>query len=535
TLKFREIRGIEGVIRNLITLGVAITWLIIALSARWLFDFSWEISFLFGAVMVVTGPTVIAPLLRTVRPKENLANILHWESILIDPIGATLAVLVYQFIIVDAAQDEFLVTFVVFAKIVAIGLAFGASTGFLFGIALRRHWVPQYLKNFTALAIVCGAFSLSDTLEAESGLLTVTVMGIFLANMKDVNLDEILDFKESLSIVLISMLFILLPARMNMDDFLGLGWSAVILFAIIQFISRPIAAHISAVGSKLSMSERHLLSWIAPRGIVAAAISSLFAFRLESQGYEEATLMVPLAFMIIISTVLLQSLSSALIAKWLGVAEPEPKGFLIIGGGPLERTIAEALQENGFKTLLADQSWENIKTANMQGLQTYWGSVVSVHADRHLSLSGIGKLLALTSNPDLNTLSAKHYRMEFGDENIYVIRNQQTEQTTKTKSSIQHGGKFLFQKGLTRDALTTFLSKGAKIKTTLLTDEFSYEDYQQQNKRARIPLFFIDPSDKIYTTTSKDDITPKTDWKVISFILDQPANLPQDGDLAGQE
>jgi CPA1 family monovalent cation:H+ antiporter len=520
TLKLQDIRGIGKVVRNLMIFGVAITWLIISVAVHWLPGFSWAISFLFGAIMVVTGPTVIVPMLRTVRPKEQVANILCWEGILIDPVGATLAVLVYQFIVTEAAQGELFASITVFGKILAIGFFLGSSVGFLFGIALRRHWIPQYLHNFTALALVCGVFALSDTLQVESGLLSVTVMGILLANMKDVHLDEILDFKESLSVVLISMLFIILAARMDMDALWGIGGSSVAIFVIIQFLARPLAVQVSTLGSKLTMAERYLLSWIAPRGIVAAAISSLFAIRLEAAGYQEATQMVPLAFMVIIGTVLLQSLTAGPIARWLNVAEPEPKGFLIIGADHLARTIAETLRKNGFRTLLADQAWEHIKTANMQGLRTYWGNVVSVHADRHLDLTGIGCLLALSPNSDLNALAAKHYRMEFGSNNIYAIRNQQpTHQAKQDKVSIQHGGQPLFQDTLTRDELVRFLDDGAEMKTTLLTDEFSFEDYLRQSREQRIPLFAIDAEGNIFPLTSERKLYPRSGWKMVGLAV----------------
>jgi NhaP-type Na+/H+ or K+/H+ antiporter len=522
TLKFEDISGLEKVIRNMITFGVAITWLITAIATRWLLRFSWEVSLLFGALMVVTGPTVIVPMLRTVRPKENVAHILRWEGILIDPIGATLAVLVYQFIISEAVQEGFFAGISVFGKIVTLGCLLGVAGGQLFGAALRRHWIPQYLHNFTALSLVCSVFALSDTLEAESGLLSVTVMGVWLANMKDVDIEEILDFKESLSVLLISMLFIMLAARMDLGAFLDIGWPALAVFGVIQFLSRPLNAQISAIGSKLSMAERHLLAWIAPRGIVAAAISALFAIRLESIGYAQASQMIPLTFMVIIGTVFLQSTTAGPIAKWLKVAEPEPKGFLIIGADRVSRAIAKALQENGFRTLLADQNWDDIKNAKMEGLATYWGNPISEHAERHLDLIGIGRLLALTPNKELNTLAAKHYRMEFGANNIYVIRTYRPKnQGAEDKSALKHEGRRLFSASATHQELSILLANGAEIKTTALTEKFSYEDYLHHHEAQRIPLFVIDNRAHIHPLSAELELSPKTDWKIISLAVDR--------------
>lgn len=523
TLKFEDIPGLEKVIRNMITFGVVITWMITAMATRWLLRFPWEVCFLFGAIMVVTGPTVIVPMLRSVRPKENVAHILRWEGILIDPIGATLAVLVYQFIVSETAQDGLLAGAAVFGKILAIGAVLGAAGGYLFGTILRRNWIPQYLHNFAALALVCGVYALSDFLEPDSGLLSVTVMGVHLANMKGVDLNDILDFKESLSILFISILFIILAARMDLDAFLALGWPALAVFGVIQFFSRPLNAQISAIGSKLTMAERHLLAWIAPRGIIAAAISALFAIKLESIGYPQATQMVPLTFMVIIGTVLLQSATARPIARWLKVAEPEPDGFLIIGADSVSRAIAGALQENDFSVLLTDQNWDHIRAAKMAGLPAYWGTPVSEHAERHLSLIGLGRLLAFTPNREFNALVAKHYRMEFGAGNIYTIRTHRLKnQPAEEKLAHRHEGRRLFQEWVTHQDLSDLLAGGAEIKTTTLTEKFSYEDYLKQSQEERIPLFAIDDAQRIHPLTSDDGVPPGAGWKIIGLAANRP-------------
>jgi len=415
-----------------------------------------------------------------------------------------------------------IITWIITALATRLLLHFSWEVSLLFGNVLRRHWMPQYLHNFAALSLVCGVFALSEAQKAESGLLTVTVMGVWLANMKGFDLDEILDFKESLSVLLISMLFIILAARMNLSAFTELGWPALVVFAAIQLLARPLNVQISSFGSKLSTAERHLLAWIAPRGIVAAAISALFAMKLEAVGYQEASQMVPLTFMVIIGTVLLQSATAGPIAKWLKVADPEPKGFLIVGADILSQSIAEALQENSFRVLLTDQNWEHIKAAKMKNLPAYWGNPVSEHAERHLSLIGIGRLLALTSNRELNALAAKHFRMEFGANNIYAIRNHRTDNKTAEKKSLyKHGGQRLFQETATHEDLTDMLTNGAEIKTILLTDKFSYDDYLQQKGEIRAPLFAIDPEGHIHPLTSEYESAPKAGWKIIGLSINR--------------
>lgn len=522
TLKFQDISGLERVIRNMITLGVLISWLVITLATRMLIGFSWEVSFLFGALMVVTGPTVIMPLLRTMRPKENVANILQWEGILIDPIGAILAVLVFQFIVSEGAADGFTAGLVVFGKILLSGVLFGVAGGFCFGFLLRKYWIPKYLHNIAALAIVCTIFAFSNMLAPESGLLSVTFMGIWLTNMKDIELDDILNFKESLSILLVSLLFILLAARLNLNAFIDLGWPALGIFLLIQFVVRPLSVHVCAVGSELSMSERHLLSWIAPRGIVAAAISALFAMKLESIGYQEAEQLVPLTFLVIIGTVLLQSATARPIARLLKVAEPEPKGFLIVGVNTVTQAIALELNKNGYRTLLTDQNWSAVTEAKLKGLSAYWGNPVSEHAERHLNLIGIGHLLAMSPHIELNALAAQYFRMEFSPQYIFTIRNHQSDAgTAEEKPVFKYGGRLLFDESITYEDLEERFSHGAEIKTTLLTEEYSYEDYLEQQGDNRLLLFAIDPNEHIHAFTSEPDFLPKAHWKILGVTLEQ--------------
>ena len=217
TLKFSEIRGIETVVRRFVTSGTLVTWSVTTIAARLIADLSWELATLFGAFMVVTGPTVIVPMLRTVRPTANIANILRWEGIIIDPIGALLAVLVFEFVVSAGAGDALGATVLAFISVIAVGTASGLAAGYALGEALRRDWLPTYLYNTITLAAVFCSFSVSNAFIEESGLLAVTVMGIYLGNRRGVPIDEILSFKESLSLLLITVLFILLAARLDLD------------------------------------------------------------------------------------------------------------------------------------------------------------------------------------------------------------------------------------------------------------------------------------------------------------------------------
>ncbi len=519
TLRFHEIAESGRVIRRLLTGGLATTWVIIAVATRYLLDASWDLSFLFGALVVVTGPTVIVPMLRTVRPNAKIANLLRWEGILIDPLGAILAVLVYDFIITEAAGDPFIHTALSFGSIILVGAALGMGAAQIHGELLRRFWLPEYLHNVATLAAVMSVYAASDYLADESGLLAVTIMGVRLANMRAVPIEKILDFKESLSLLLISILFVLLAARIDFDDITALGWGAVGVLAVIQFIARPLKILVATWGSSFTWQERALLSWIAPRGIVAAAISSLFAFRLEELNYPFAPLLPPLTFIVIIGTVLLQSLTAGWLARRLGVADPEPRGFLVVGANLVARTIAGALKEAGFRVTVADTNWENISKARMEGLSFYFGNPVSAHADRRLDLVGIGRLLALSPQGEQNALATLRYRPEFGRDAVYAIQTAVEKQKgEKHIVSAEHKGFTLFGEEITFSTLASSIAKGAEVKSTKLSEEFTMEAYRLKYGSRALPLFTINPKGKIGFFVTGGAMAPGPGWTVTSLV-----------------
>ena len=516
TLRFSEIKGLEHVVRRLVSTGLLITWAVTTLATYWLLDFSLELAILFGALTVVTGPTVIVPMLRSVRPTRHIANILRWEGIVIDPIGALLAVLVYEFIIADIGAKAFGHTLLTFTGLILTGVSIGAIAGYTLGLALRYQWLPVYLHNLATLSVVLGVFTLSNLIQPESGLLTVTIMGLWLANMKEVDTEDILNFKESLSLLFISGLFIILAARVNLDQLLILGWPALGVLLAMQFIARPLKIFVSTWASNLRWQERALLAWVAPRGIVAAAISALFAIQLEKNGYTQATLLVPLTFMIIIGTVAFQSLTARPMAMWLKVAEPEPSGFLILGANPVARTIAAALEKNGFTTLLADSNWDNIRAALIEGRQTFYGNVVSEQADRQLDLVGLGRLLALTPHQEMNCLAAMRYRSEFNDRNVFTL--QVTREDSEKPMKRPTCGHIAFDEEASYSRLAEMLGQGAKIHSTQLTEKFDFDDFYKRHFVRAVLLFAITPRGRLRVFTPTEEIKPTPGWTLISLI-----------------
>lgn len=530
TLRLEEIRGLERVVRRLLTSGVLISWGATAGGALWLTGLSPELAVLFGAMVVVTGPTVIVPMLRTVRPTHRVANILRWEGIVIDPLGALLSVLVFEFIVAGQAAGALGHTVLLFGEILAVGVALGIAAGHGLGIVLRRHWLPEYLHDVATVLLVFGVFTGADLLAPEAGLLAVTVMGMWLANMPDVHTDDILDFKESLSVLLISGLFILLAARLDLSELYGLGWAALALLAFVQFVTRPLKVAAATWGSELSMAERGLLAWIAPRGIVAAAVASIFALRLEEMGYPGAGSLVPLTFLVIVGTVVFQSTTARPLAKLLGVAEPEPNGFLILGGHRLGREIARALKDHDFTVLVADTDLRNVRAARLQGMRTYYGNIVSRHADRKLSLISIGRLLALSPNREENSLAALRYRTEFGSLSIHSLpapaERSDRKEDTEQRILKPVAGRIAFHRDATYEHLTELLDRGFTVRSTTLTDSFTFDDYRKHHQDQAHPLFAVSPGGRIRVFEPQPAFEPGPEWTIIGLV-------PGNGGVAG--
>ncbi|CNE53997.1 sodium:proton antiporter [Yersinia nurmii] len=490
TLRVEEIRGLGGVVRNLVTVGMLVTFSVISVACWWLLNFPPELAALIGAVTVVTGPTVIAPLMRVVRPKSTINQVLRWEGIVIDPVGAIFTLLVFEFIVLKQNAESYTHLFWTLGITAAVGLIAGALFGYLLGLALRRVWLPRYLQNLAVLAIMLAAFGISNAIADESGLLTVTVMGIWLANMRDVDTSDILAFKEELSAILISALFIILAARLDIHALWSMGWPLLILLAVVQFIARPLCIAVSTWRSSLHWRDRLLLCWIAPRGIVAAAVSSLFALTLQRNGYEGADKLVTVVFAIIIGTVVLQSLTSGMMARWLRVQQQKPRGVLIVGANSVARMLAQALLKLNLPVLVTDSSWEYYRLARMEGIPAYYGHAYSEHAENYLDLSETAQVLALSPNRHQNALAVYHFGHIFGDNHVFAIRSGTLQKgRTNAESSRFRRHEVLFAPEATYGRLSSLIAKGATIKATKLSENFGWLEYLEKHQGI-IPLFY---------------------------------------------
>lgn len=516
TLNFKEIRGVNHTVWSIVSLGALVSWGVTSAAAHYLLGFDWSLALMFGSLTVVTGPTVIVPLLRTVRPNTRLSNILRWEGILIDPLGALFVVMVYEFIVSSSEAHSLYV----FALILAVGLAMGAAAGQAVAVVLRRGMLPEYLQPFAVLAVVLGVFSVSNAIESESGLLTVTVMGMWLANAKNVNIQHILHFKENLTILLITGLFILLAARIELTDFQALGWSALLLFVVMQLVSRPLSIFIATARSSLSLKEKTFLAWVAPRGIVAASISSLFAIKLTSAGIEGATLLVPLTFMVIIGTVILQSATARPIAIVLKVAEPAPRGFLVIGANDVARELGKAFAKYDCRVVLTDSNWDYISQARMAGLANYYGNPISSHADEYLDLIGIGHVVALTPDKHFNIMACMHFLSDFGEKRVFCLHDHvNSSSSDKHKVAQEYHGLSLFNGEVSYKKLASLINQGAEVKHTKLSGNFTYQDYLQRHKENFVlPLFVVNLKGRIQMYHDTQVFEPVEGETVVSLI-----------------
>ncbi len=500
TLKKEEILNVGPSIVKLITLGAAVTFFGGGLAAHYIFNLSWQISFLFSALIIVTGPTVIAPILRNIPLKKNIAAVLKWEGILIDPIGALVAVLVFEFIIVGEGYNYTKDALIEFGKIIIIGTSIGFTAAYGLFYSIKHKLIPHYLLNVITLAWVLAIFVLSDLFAHESGLLAVVIMGMVLGNMKVKELKDILYFKESLSILLISILFILLAANINIKDLLLIyNWKTLALFGIVILILRPISVFLSTSHSDLKRNEKIFISWVGPRGIVAASIASLFGLKLVMIGEPGAELITPLVFMIVLGTVLLNATTARFIAKITHVFLDSSNGILIIGASNFARLMATYLKNNNRRVVLVDSNVSNIEQAKLLGLDAFEGDVYSDELVENVELNDIGFLLALTGSPTVNQNVLDKYKTSFGEQGAFrLISSEEMKQhTIKPENGLFCSTEdFINLSEVVRDY--PFMNE-----VSLTSEEHFQKLFKKlQSEKFAIPLFLKDNKDVIHLIPS---------------------------------
>ena len=519
TLRLQELREVGKVIIILIVGGAIITWIITTLAAFYILNLNMNISILVGAILVVTGPTVIGPLLSHIRPIKRIATILKWEGILIDPLGAILAVLVFETILAGDITEAGPVFIIGIIKTLLLGGIIGFGMARLLILLLRKFLIPDFLQEAVALIMVIAAFVISNVFQPESGLLTVTLMGLFMDNQKTVSIKHIIEFKENLSVIIISSIFILLAARLRLSDFQNFDFSTLAFLGVIIILARPISVFISTIGSKLNWRERTMISWMAPRGIVAAAVASVFAFKLAERGIEGSEALVPLTFLVIVVTVIVYGTTSYPVARLLKVVQSKPQGILFVGAHPWARLIAKAMKDKKINVVMVDTNRENIKAARLDGLKAYLGSILSERIADDLDLDGIGRLMALTPNDEANSLAALHMVDAFERGEMYQLPPLSERTGKEVEFSPKHlRARFLFGEGINFYHLNSLFSGGWILKSTKLTENFNFENMKKHYGDKIIPFFLIDENERLFISTIENPIKPKSGDLVFALV-----------------
>ncbi len=530
TLRLKEVRQVASTVRNLVTIGPIISLVGGGLAAHYIAGLDLRIALLFGSLIIVTGPTVIGPILRNVQARRDVATVLKWESIVIDPIGALVAVLMYEFIISGNAGSQFTQQALsTFGLTLLAGSVAGAFFAWLLYYMLRKKRIPDYLINVVSLAMVTFCFTSADLVAKESGLLAVTVMGMILANLKLPELQEILNFKESLTVLLISILFIILSADIEIEQLQKLGWDSVLIFLIVVFVLRPITVFVSAIGSSLSFRDRLFISWIGPRGIVAAAIASIFAISiLEHNGLsaaekQDAELLIPLTFLIILGTVVIQGTTAKLVARALGITEKDRNGYLILGAHEAGRAIAGYLQRQGLNVILVDTSHTNVNEAKMMNLSVIERNILSEDLSDNLELSDVGQFMALTANNELNIFACRKFRKDFEGRNAYrlITRNEMKFTSLVRPKDILFGAKVDFYR------LINGARKNPSLRELPINSQEQLSRILTQQQDTVIPVFLRHKDNKLDVILNEQEVTYREGDSLAYF-----GDLPSDADPA---
>ncbi len=523
TLKFKEIRTLATAVRNLLTIGVLVTLIGGTLAAHFILGLNFNISLLFGALVIVSGPTVVTPILKNVKPNPKINTILKWEGILIDPLGALIAVLAYEFVRSSGGGNLSLHALKDFILSIATGFFIGVISAFLLSYLLRKNRIPAFLRNVISLAVVILSFGFSELVIRESGLLTVTIMGVLLANLRLPELKYILTFKEDIS-------------RIDIDQINKLGWESLLVFLFMILIVRPLAVYLSTTNSNLDFREKVFISWIGPKGIVAAAVASLFSLELASaeNGVSnaeslDASMLLPLVFMMIVGTVIIQGSSAKLVANWLGVGRVDPQGVLFIGANQVARKLAAFLKQHGVPVYLTDTNHANIVQARMENLPAYEGNVLKDDILEELDLSHMGRVIALTSNNEINMLACKRFMPEFGEDNTHrPVSEKELE-----LRDLERPRNLLFDSKADLRSLESAFEKDQVFHELNFSNQGEFDEFMLKNKRKIIPLFIRHNNKKIRIFSGLSDEISKGD--VLVFLKTRESDPEEEISISNKE
>lgn len=516
TLNFKEIRETSTTVRRIIMYSGPMVWGMGALAAHHIGGLSWPTAIVLGAILVVTGPTVIMPLLRQAQLHQRPASLLRWEAIINDPIGALFAVVSFEIILVYIGlhEAENIAMLVLAGFALAIGGGFVAARVIVWAF-IRGH-VPEYLKAPVLLASVIMVYALTNMVLEEAGLLTVTVMGVVMANSRIASLTDMRRFKETITTLLVSGVFIILTASLSMEDIRSLDWSAALFVAALLFVVRPIAVMLATIRSGATFQERILVSWIAPRGVVAVAVSGLFGTLLADAGVEDAGRMVAFTFAVVVTTIILHGFTLKPLAAFLNLKQQSKPGILIVGGSRWSTALAAKLKEAEVPVLLADQNWNHLAEARLANIPVYFGEVLSESAHHAIDPKRFSSLIATSDNDSYNALVCTDFGPELGRNHVFQIGR--SDEKARQALNFTLGGRTLTANPVTFLELREKLLQGWTFHLTRLTEEFDWATYEGSRAEGAFILLWIKPSGAI-VFASTASTTPGPNDRILSFAL----------------
>jgi len=516
SLNFRELRRTDGAVIRLVLLGAPIGWAIGALACYYVAGLVWPVAILFAGILVVTGPTVVLPLLRQSNIAARPRAILKWEAIVNDPVGALFAVLTYEYLRrMDAGATIAGVGLsLVGASLVAGLIGYGAARAI--GWTFPRGHVPEYLKAPVLLVAVIGVFVLSNLVQQETGLLTVTVMGIALANMRLDSLRDVHPFKENITVLLVSGVFVLLSASLDFQVLRQFEWRFLAYLFALLFVVRPATVLLSLAFSPVPWNERLLIAWIAPRGIVAVAISGLFALRLSHLGYGDGSILVTLSFAVVIATIVAHGFSIKPMARLLKVTGPTERGLLIVGGTPWSLALAAQLRQLEVPVTICDNSWQRLAPARQAGLATYHGEILAEATEERLDLTQFQVLAAVSENEAYNALVCIEFAPEIGRDNVYQLGDASNDDPRSLPESLR--GRALFASGLGVEQILEREQQGWTFRKTRISEQFGFETARADLPEDADMLLLVGRNGRLRFFTHASHPTPQPGDTILSYV-----------------
>ena len=523
-LNLRELRSAGSGVLRLVAVALPLNWLFGTLAARFVAGLSWPVAVLVGAILVVTGPTVIMPLLRQAKLEPRSAAFLKWEAIVNDPIGATITLLVLSFLTLSTTMST-TDALIELGWRTAVGGGVAGALGFVVPFCIRtlfrRDLAPEFLKTPILLAGALGVYAAGEAIQPETGLVGATLFGVVLANIDVTGLQELRRFKESLTVFLVSGLFILLTANIDRQTVMLLSWPIVATTLVILFIARPLAIGLATLGAKVSWAERLLVGWIGPRGVVAAAIAGVAGERLAGAGYSDARLVLPLVFAIIASTVLLHGLSLAPLARRLGLASGGRGGLLIVGASAFTVALGEALRGTGVPILIVDRSMNALRPARLAGLQTQRIEILSAIGEELIDLRDFEHVLAATTEDAYNALVCTRFAPELGRERVYQLPPD--ESSGRHAASREWRGKIAVAAEMDYQRLSDLMQDGAAFVVEPVTDGV---EEALQNADASWPVALVSGNGSFELFSPEQDAALATGDLIVRLYQPSLASQP---------